>query len=100
MQSDFEFIKHIVDRSNMSDDDKKVIKTSLWTAEQIPKITSPEQYETYAKIQAELSRALPDRSDPDFGKIFVEWTRSREGILATTYRAKMIEWEDLNSKAP
>ncbi len=94
MQSDFEFIKYVVDKSDMSDDDKTFIKTSLWASEEVPEITTAEQYEAYSKLEAELRRGLPDSSSPEFDQAFIEWSRSREGILATSYGAKMVEWEN------
>ncbi len=94
MQSDFEFIQHAIDKSDMSDDDKVFLRTSLWTSGEIAEVTSPAQYNAYSKIEAELRRRLPDRSSPDFELAFVEWARSREGILALTYGEKMAEWEE------
>src|SRR5918997_1403598 len=94
MQSDFEFIQHVIDEADMSDDDKAFLKTSLWTIGDIAEITTSTQYKAYSKIEAELRRRLPDRSSPDFEQVFVEWARSREGVLALTYGEKMAEWEE------
>ena len=94
MQTNLEFIQSVIDRLDISDDDKRLLKTTLWTSDEVPSITSHQQYEAYARLKAELSRALPDRVDPNFDQAFVEWTRSREGILAITYGAKMAEWEE------
>jgi len=94
MQSDFEFIQHVIDEADMSDEDKAFIKTAIWTSGEIAEITSPTQYKAYSKIEAELRRRLPDRSSPDFELAFVEWARSREGVLALTYGEKIAEWEE------
>ena len=94
MQSDLEFIQHVIDEADMSDDDKAFLKTSLWTSGDIAEITTSTQYKAYSKIEAELRRRLPDRSSPDFEQVFVEWARSREGVLALTYGEKMAEWEE------
>src|ERR671910_1150257 len=94
MQSDFEFIQHVIDEADMSDEDKALIKAAIWTSGEIVEITSPTQYKAYSKIEAELRRRLPDRSSPDFELAFVEWARSREGILALTYGEKMAEWKE------
>ena|ERR671913_571260 len=94
MQSDFEFIQHVIDEASMSDEDKTFLKTSIWTSGEIAEITSPPQYKAYSKIEAELRRRLPDRSSPDFELAFVEWARSREGVLALTYGEKIAEWEE------
>ncbi len=94
MQSDFEFIQHVIDEADMSDEDKSFIKTAIWTSGEIAEITSSTQYKAYSKIEAELRRRLPDRSSPDFEQAFVEWARSREGVLALTYGEKIAEWEE------
>ena len=65
MQTNLEFIQSVIDRSDMSDDDKRLLKTTLWTSDEVPSITSHQQYEAYARLKAELSRALPDRADPN-----------------------------------
>jgi hypothetical protein len=94
MQSDFEFIQHVIDEADMSDEDKSFIKTAIWTSGEIAEITSSTQYKAYSKIEAELRRRLPDRSSPDFELAFVEWARSRDRILALTYGEKIAEWEE------
>ena len=52
----------------MSDKDKAFVLNSLRTSEQVPEITSEEQYELYSKLERELSAQLPDRDDPNYGK--------------------------------
>jgi hypothetical protein len=64
------------------------------TSEEIPDITCVAQYEAYATIEAELTRGLPQRSSPEFNQVYLEWTRSREGVLARAYAAKMADWEE------
>ncbi len=41
MQSDFEFIQHAIDKSDMSDDDKVFLRTSLWTSVKSQKSQAP-----------------------------------------------------------
>jgi hypothetical protein len=54
----------------MSDQDKAFVLNSLRTSEQVPEITSEEQYELYSKLEHELSAQLPGRDDPTYGKAF------------------------------
>ena len=43
MQSDFEFIQHVIDEADMSDEDKSFIKTAIWTSGEIAEIAGPTQ---------------------------------------------------------
>jgi hypothetical protein len=83
-----------MDKAQMSDQDKAFVLNSLRTSEQVPEITSEEQYELYSKLERELSAQLPDRDDPTYGKAFLTFTRSPAGVLANVYAARMIEWEN------
>jgi hypothetical protein len=80
-------IKDLLDKSDMSSEDKSYVLASLWTHEQTPAITSEAEYELYAETVRQLEKALPDRSDPEF-------TRSPQGMMATSFVARMIEWEE------
>lgn len=90
----FQLVKPIMDKAQMSDQDKAFVLNSLRTSEQVPEITSEEQYELYSKLERELSAQLPDRDDPTYGKAFLTFTRSPAGVLANVYAARMIEWEN------
>ena len=90
----FQLVKPIMDKAQMSDQDKAFVLNSLRTSEQVPEITSEEQYELYSKLERELSVQLPERDDPTYGKAFLTFTRSPAGVLANGYAARMIEWEN------
>jgi hypothetical protein len=94
MVPDFDFIEHVIDRTNIPENEKAFLKTALRSSGEIPAITSSAQYEAYRQMEADLRRRLPDRFSPDFGTAFVDWSRSPEGILALTYGEKMTEWEE------
>jgi hypothetical protein len=94
MIPDIDFIEHVIDRTNIPEDEKTLLKTALRTSGDIPAITSSAQYEAYRQMEADLRRRLPDPFSPDFGTAFVEWARSPEGVLALTYGEKMTEWEE------
>ena len=89
----FQLVKPIMDKTQMSDQDKAFVLNSLRTSE-LPEITNEEQYELYSKLERELSAQLPDRDDPTYGKAFLTFTRSPAGVLANGYAARMIEWEN------
>ena len=90
----FQLVKPIMDKAQMSDKDKAFVLNSLRTSEQVPEITSEEQYELYSKLERELSAQLPDRDDPNYGKAFLTFTRSPAGVLANAYAGRIIEWEN------
>ena len=90
----FQLVKPIMDKALMSDQDKAFVLNSLRTSEQVPEITSEEQYELYSKLERELSAQLPDRDDPTYGKAFLTFTRSPAGVLANAYAGRIIEWEN------
>jgi hypothetical protein len=84
----------VLDKSDMSADDKSYITACLWTQEQIPQIESDEQYEEYLKRRNQLEHSLPPRSDPGWSLAFAKFCRTPNGILAGACGARMIEWED------
>jgi hypothetical protein len=83
-----------MDKAQMSDQDRAFVLNSLRTSDQVPEITSEEQYQLYSKLERELSVQLPERDDPTYGKAFLTFTRSPAGVLANVYAARMIEWEN------
>jgi hypothetical protein len=89
----FQLVKPIMDKAQMSDQGKAFVLNSLRTSEQVPEITSEEQYELYSKLERELSAQLPDRDDPTYGKAFL--TRSPAGVLANVYAAKSKSAEEM-----
>ena len=62
----FQLVKPIMDKAQMSDQDKAFVLDSLRTSDQVPEITSEEQYELYSKLERELSVQLPERDDPTY----------------------------------
>ena len=66
----FQLVKPIMDKAQMSDKDKAFVLNSLRTSEQVPEITSEEQYELYSKLERELSAQLPDGTIPPTAKHF------------------------------
>ncbi len=94
MIPDIDFIEHVIDRTNIPENEKASLKAALRRSGEIPAITSSARFEAYRQMEADLRRGLPDRFSPDFGTAFVEWARSPEGVLALTYGEKMTEWEE------
>ena len=94
MQTDFEAIQSMVDSTDLSEADKTYIKTCLWTGEEVAPITSKSEYEAYKRLAEELRKTLPPRSSPEWGQALLAFTRSRDGILAISIGARMIEWEE------
>jgi hypothetical protein len=90
----FQQVKPIIEKAEMSDRDKAFLLNSQSKSEQVPQITTDEQYELYSKLERELSGQLPDRDDPTYGKAFLKFTRSPAGVLANAYAARIIEWEN------
>jgi hypothetical protein len=92
----FEFIKPVIEASDMRGSDKNFLLTSTWTFDQVPEIKSDEQYAVYSKLQNRLEQRarLPDDTNARFGKAFLEFARSRDGVLVTSLGARMIEWEE------
>ena len=91
----FEIVKQAVASSSMSEDDKRHVIASSWTFSELPEITSQEEYESYKKIVEEITRQLPDWGNAQDVDVM---TRSREGMRATAYVARMIEWEEREGK--
>ena len=89
-----ELLESVVDRSSLSDEEKALIKSALWTDGEIPAITSAEQHKADVWVERELSRGLFDPSSPEHSKTFAEWSRSPEGIFGRRIRAKVMEWEE------
>ena len=77
----FQLVKPIMDKTQMSDQDKAFVLNSLRTSDQVPEITSEEQYQLYSKLERKLSVQLPERDDPTYGKAFLTFTRSPAGVL-------------------
>jgi hypothetical protein len=93
-----EWFASVVDRLPMSDADKVFLKTTNWTFDETPEITSAEQYDAYAKVVDGIYRSagIPPGDSPERARAFVAHSRTREGMLANALGARMIEWEERN----
>ena len=94
MTTDFDALQAIIDASPLSEDDRRHVKASLWMQQEVPEISSAEQYDTYGRLSDQLSSSLPDRASPEFGGAFADWSRSSAGVLSVAYGARMVEWEE------
>ena len=86
---------------NLTQADKSFVKASLWTQGEVSPVTSDEQARAYERKADEIQAAagVPDGSSPDFTRAYTAFARTREGILATSLRARVIEWEDDEDEA-
>ena len=66
----------------------------LRTHKVVPEITSEKQYELYLHLYQHLIVAanLVNRDDPTFDDSLRAYVRTRDGILATVYRARVRTW--------
>jgi hypothetical protein len=66
----------------------------LRTHAQVPDITSEKQYELYLYLYRHLILAanLVNRDDPTFEQSLRAYVRTRDGILASVYRARIRKW--------
>jgi hypothetical protein len=59
MTGDFRLVLPLIESADLSDQDKKFVKASLWRDGATPEITTPEQYTRYKRIASERSCGLP-----------------------------------------
>ena len=83
-ESHFEDVKWALDQAGITGTNRTLILTGAWTIDQIPKIEREAQAQTYRDIQNRLTADWRAKGKPDF----VEFTRSRIGILANAYGAR------------
>ena len=74
----------------MSPEDKQFVFAGSWTLEELPAITSTEQYETYKKLANALAKQHWDGSEDSF----VVFTRSNEGMLSKALDVRIADWEE------
>ena len=92
-EQDLDFIVGLIDRAEISKAEKAYLKAATETHGGIPDITGDRQHRAYAEFCKELRRGAPEQGSPEFSKAFVHWTRSRDGIYATEFVTKMMQWE-------
>jgi hypothetical protein len=83
----------LIESIDLSDEDKKFVKASLWRNGATPPITTAEQYARYKRIADELSH----KHDPHVLSS-LSFIRSPDGVLLTSLEARMSEWEEGNSE--
>jgi hypothetical protein len=86
---DFRLVLPLVESADFSDEDRKLVKASLWRDGATPEITSAEQYGRYKRIAAELARKYDERTLRSLSFI-----RSPDGVLLTSLEARICEWEE------
>ena len=85
--------KPVTDKPEMSD--KAFALALLRTHKQVPEITSDKQYELYSYLYRHLllTANLTNNDIPRYDESIQPFARSRGGILALTYRARIIKWK-------
>ncbi len=89
MTGDFRLVLPLIESADLSDQDKKFVKASLWRDGATPEITTPEQYARYKRIASELARKYDAETRSSL--LFI---RSPDGVLLTSLEARMMEWEE------
>ena len=77
--------------SHMEKDDLNFVNRSLWLYDQIPSVKNKSTYDDYGR-KVELITTAAQLKGIDTKSM--GWFRSQEGVLATTYGARQIEWEE------
>ena len=90
---DLDLIVGLIDRAEIPKAEKAYLKAATETHGGIPDITGDRQHAAYVEFCKELKRGLPAHGSPGFSRAFAEWARSRDGIYATAFVTKMMEWE-------
>ena len=79
----------LTESNDLSDEDKKFVKASLWRNGATPPISTAEQYARYKRIADELAR----KYDPQMLSSLA-FIRSPDGVLLTSLEARMSEWDE------
>jgi hypothetical protein len=87
-KGDFLSVMDLIQKVELPDEDKHLIKSSLWREGATPKITSPGQYARYRRIAAELKNKYS--AEVQSSVLFV---RSPDGVFLTSLEARIAEWE-------
>ena len=89
-EPDLDFIANLIDRAET---EKAYLRAAAEMHGGIPDITGDRQHQAYGEFTKELRRGLPEHGSPGFSRAFVQWARSKDGIYATAFITKMMEWE-------
>jgi|SRR6476620_10300169 len=89
MTSDSRLVVPLIESSDLSDEDRKLVKAILWRDGATPVITTHEQYIRYRRIVAELSRKYGAAA-----RNSLSFIRSPDGVLLTSLEARMLAWEE------
>jgi hypothetical protein len=89
MTGDFRLVLPLIESADLSDQDKKFVKASLWRDGATPEITSHQEYARYKRIASELARKYDAETRSSL--LFI---RSPDGVLLTSLEARMMEWEE------
>jgi hypothetical protein len=89
MTGDFRLVLPLIESADLSDQDKKFVRASLWRDGATPEITTLEQYARYKRIASELARKYDAETRSSL--LFI---RSPDGVLLTSLEARMMEWEE------
>jgi Fe2+ or Zn2+ uptake regulation protein len=83
------------DKNEISRSDKGFAMALLRTHKEVPEITSEKQYELYLYLYRHLvlTANLTTKDDPDYPESMQAFARSRGGILAFIYRARIMKWK-------
>ena len=92
-QLELDFILSLIERAEIPKAEKAYLKAATEMHGGIPNITGDRQHKAYGEFCKELRDGLPEPGSPGFGRALVEWSRSRDGIYATAFITKMMEWE-------
>jgi hypothetical protein len=92
-QLDLDFILGLIELAEIPKAEKAYLKAATETEGGIPDITGHRQHQAYGEFCKELRRGLPEHGTPGFSMAFLQWARSRDGIYATAFVTKMMEWE-------
>jgi hypothetical protein len=79
----------------VSQEEKSFMRSLLWTGEEVPSISSADQYAFYAREADALKRRYCSDRDPAPS---LEFLRSRPGMLYAALTARLIEWEEQNAR--
>jgi hypothetical protein len=89
MTNDSRLVLPLIESADLSDEDKKLVKSILWRDGATPPITTPEQYARYKKIVSELFRKYDAAT-----RNTLSFIRSPDGVLLTSLEARMLAWEE------
>jgi len=83
------------DTNHIPHSDRAYALALLRTHKEVPEITSEKQYEIYSYLYRHLllAASLTNKDDPSYPESIQAFARSRSGILASIYRARIMKWK-------